>query len=129
MVFNRNVQRLVQAYIEGRLAILTPKKLILLGEYIEDGGYQYSNLSYREDIYTAKYAPKSFDQLRSGKTECECCGETVNFTWEVEGLRCCAECLRYLQPYNSPSEGMRTGYYYRDGQYYDYRSNPWNGSP
>ena len=50
-LFNRHVGKLIEAYTNSMLALLSAQKLCLIGNFIEDNGLYFSNTSYKTNNY------------------------------------------------------------------------------
>lgn len=50
-LLNLGVQRLIGAHTASKFALLTKDRIVYIGQFIEDGGYLYSNLAYKPTTY------------------------------------------------------------------------------
>lgn len=117
-IWNKGVQNIIEAHTESKFAVLSGNQLALIGSFIEDGGYLYSNAGYKpappiKSITCYRKLPlpitelggkpisqdsKVVTNLNRSLVQCEPCGEWV-YSYELkehEGNRLCPSCYALI---------------------------------
>ena len=98
-IFNPIVQKLIVKTTYSKFAILTPKGITYLGNFIEEDGYWYSNDGYKRTPITSSvqgYAGQAFNGYSGWEAEdatevgivCDNCHEVKSPVYELAGDGC-----------------------------------------
>ena len=105
-VWNASVQELIRLCAFGKFVLLTPKKIVYIGEFLYHAGCWFSNNSFTPSPKVSSEYLAELGMYAERKPLCDSCQAPAEVYWLEDEAALCADCFRLFTG-REPSKNER----------------------